>query len=212
MEQAPATEEPVVQETVEVEKVIEKTVEIEATAAPAVPATPTPAATALPLPAEPYPLRHIFPETLYWAPEALTGPDGALAFDLPLADTITTWKLTALASTRDGDLGAATYDLVVFQDFFVELTLADEIHVGEPLTITATIYNFLPEAQNVSVLPSPDTWYTLLSEPDTITVAADGVTNAQIVIRPDERGTFLFRVNAEGAQMGDAVAIVVTVP
>jgi len=211
----------VIVKTVEVEKVVEKTgepekpVEVEKTVD--IPATPSPAATAVPeitqpIPAEPYPLRHIFPETLYWAPEALTGADGALAFDLPLADTITTWKLTALASTRDGDLGAATYDLVVFQDFFVELAFTDEIRVGEPLTITVTIYNFLPEAQNVIVQPSPDAWYSLLSEADTVVLPADGVMSAQIVIRPEERGAFLFRVNAEGAQMGDAVAIEVTVP
>ena len=145
-------------------------------------------------------------------PNALTDANGALAFDLPLADTITTWKLTALASTRDGDLGAATYDLVVFQDFFVELALPDDIRVGEPLTITATIYNFLPEAQTVSVLPAPDTWYTLISGTETTVMAVDGVASSRIVIRPNERGTFLFRVNAEGAQMGDAVAIEVIIP
>jgi len=212
----------IIEKTVEVEKVVEKTVEVEKEievektvdipAAPSPVPTVAPEATPLPIPAEPYPLRHIFPETLYWAPEALTGPDGALAFDLPLADTITTWKLTALASTRDGDLGAVTYDLVVFQDFFVELTLAEEIRVGEPLTITATIYNFLPEAQTVSVLPAPDAWYTLLSGAAAVTVPADGVASAQIVIHPKARGTFLFRVNAEGAAMGDAAGIEVVIP
>ncbi len=205
-----------IEKTVEVEKVIEKTVEVEIPVE--IPPTPSPMptavpeATALPIPAEPYPLRHIFPETLYWAPEALTSPDGILAFDLPLADTITTWKLTALASTCDGDLGAATYDLVVFQDFFVELALSDEVCAGEPLTITATIYNFLPEAQTVSVLSSPDTWYTLLSEAEAAMLPADGVASTQIVICPEERGPFLFRVDAEGAQMGDAVAIEVMIP
>jgi hypothetical protein len=208
---APTSEAPaVVEKTVEVEKVVEKTVEVVVTPAPA--PTAAPAATPLPIPAEPYPLRHIFPETLYWAPEALTGADGTLAFDLPLADTITTWKLTALASTRDGDLGAATYDLVVFQDFFVELALPDEIRMGEPVTITATIYNFLPEAQAVTILPSPDVWYTLLSGAGVVTVPADDVASVQLVIRTDDSGTFLFRVNAEGAQMGDAVGIEVTVP
>jgi len=213
----------VVEKTVEVEKVVEKTIEVEKVvevekttdipAAPSPATTAAPAATPLPIPAEPYPLRHIFPETIYWAPEALTGADGALAFDLPLADTITTWKLTALASTRNGDLGAATYDLVVFQDFFVELTLPDEgVRAGEPLTLTATLYNFLPEAQTVNVTPAADTWYTLLSEASAATLPADGVASVLIVIRPEERGTFLFRVNAAGAQMGDATAIEVTVP
>ena len=169
------------------------------------------ATTPLPVPAEPYPLRHIFPETLYWAPEALTGADGVLDFDLPLADTITTWRLTALASTLDGDIGAATYDLVVFQDFFVELSVPDEIAVGEALTVTATIYNFLPEAQRVTVAPQPDIWYTLLGAVP-VTVPADGVLTVPLVIRPDARGTFTFEVQAEGARMGDAVAVEVTIP
>ncbi len=217
VQHAPATQAPaVVEKTVEVEKIVEKTVEVvkevEIPSTPSPMPTAAPAATPLPIPAEPYPLRHIFPETLYWAPEALTGADGALAFDLPLADTITTWKLTALASTRDGDLGAATYDLVVFQDFFIELALSDEIRVGEPLTITATIYNFLPDAQNVTVQPSSDAWYTLLSGATTVTVPADGVASAPIVIRPEKRGAFPFRVNAAGAQMGDAAAIEVAIP
>lgn len=200
----------VVQKTVEVEKVVEKTVEIVVTPSPA--PTAAPAATPLPIPAEPYPLRHIFPETLYWAPEALTGADGALAFDLPLADTITTWRLTALASTRDGDLGAATYDLVVFRDFFVELALPSDIRVGEPLTITATLYNYLPDPQPMTLQPAPGDWYTLLSAPDVLVIAPDGVASAPVVIRPDKRGVFTFRLDAAGAHTGDAAAIEVMIP
>jgi len=207
---APAAKPTVVEKIVEVEKAVEKTVEVVVTPSPA--PTAAPAITPLPIPAEPYPLRHIFPETLYWAPEALTGADGALAFDLPLADTITTWRLTALASTRDGDLGAATYDLVVFRDFFVELVLPAAIRVGEPLTITATLYNYLPESQRVAVQPAPDDWYTLLSAPEALVVAPDGVASVPIVIRPDRSGAFTFRLDATGPQMGDAVAIEVMVP
>jgi hypothetical protein len=201
---------------------VEKTKEPEAmeptallTAMPSTPSpapTATPASTPLPIPAAPYPLRHIFPETLYWAPEALTGEDGTLTFDLPLADMITTWRLTALASTLDGDLGAATYDLTVFQDFFVELAVPDDIQVGDPVTVTATIYNFLDEAQGVTVLPQPDSWYTLLAGADAVVVPADGVASVLLVIRPDERGTFAFQVSVEGARMGDTAAVEVTVP
>ncbi len=209
-----------VKETVEVEKTVEKTVEVEKvvekTAESLITPTPlptaTPAITPPPLLAEPYPLRYIFPETLYWAPEALTGADGVLTFDLPLADTITTWKLTALASTRDGDLGAATHDLVVFRDFFVELSTPDAIRVGEPLTMTATVYNYLSEPQSVTVQPVPDDWYTLLSAPQTLEVAPDGAVSAPIVIRPDKRGMFTFRLDAVSAYTRDAVAIELTIP
>ena len=110
---------------------------------------PQPTATAPTLPAAPYPLRHIFPETLYWMPEAVTDKAGYYAFDLPLADTLTSWRVTALASTREGVIGAGEYDLIVYQEFFIEVTAPTEIAVGEVATATVTLYNYLPEAQTV---------------------------------------------------------------
>ncbi len=181
------------------------------TTAPSAKPTATPASTPLSLPAEPYPLRHIFPETLYWAPAVLTDERGVMTFDLPLADTITTWRMTVLASTRDGALGAATYDVVVFRDFFVELGVPTEVHVGEPFTITATLYNFLPEAQQIRVSPAPEDWYTLLQGVDRVSVPVNGMVSVPLLLRPDKRGTFLFKVNAAGTQMGDALAVEVTV-
>jgi hypothetical protein len=82
---------------------------------------PTPAPTAMsatptPPPGEPFPLRQVFPETLYWNPEAVTGEDGRLLLELDLVDAVTTWRLSVVASTRDGELGAASYDLIVLEE------------------------------------------------------------------------------------------------
>ncbi|HNT75223.1 MAG TPA: MG2 domain-containing protein [Anaerolineae bacterium] len=124
-----------IQKTVEVEKVVEKTEEIEVTSEPtkAPEATKPPAAatevptaapepTAMPKstvtpaplpPVETYPLRTLLPETLYWNPAAVTDVAGRFAFELPLPDLSTTWRVTVLASTLDGDIGAATQPIAV---------------------------------------------------------------------------------------------------
>ncbi|MFP4394865.1 MAG: MG2 domain-containing protein, partial [Anaerolineales bacterium] len=137
----------------------------------AVEPAPQPTATAPTLPAAPYPLRHIFPETLYWMPEAITDDAGRYAFDLPLADTLTSWRVTALASTRDGVIGAGEYDLVVYQEFFIDVTAPTEIAVGEVATATVTVYNYLPEAQTVELTPVAAEWYALREAPPTLTLA-----------------------------------------
>lgn len=81
------------------------------------PTTPTPASTMPPelglIPAEPYPLREIFPETLYWAPNLRTDAEGHATLDIPLAGDFTAWRLTVLASTREGAIGSAEIDLVI---------------------------------------------------------------------------------------------------
>ncbi|MBN1813142.1 MAG: zf-HC2 domain-containing protein [Anaerolineae bacterium] len=180
------------------------------TPAPLVP-PPTPAPTTVPLPSEPYPLRQVFPETLYWDAEATTGEDGTLALDLPLADSVTTWRLTALASTREGDLGTATYAIVVFQDFFAELDLPATVTQGEAVTVTVTLYNYLGQAQTIQLAPQPAGWYTLESPPQALTLPPSGVASTTFVIRAEETGDFALQVIAIGEGMSDEVAAEVTV-
>src|SRR5262249_14220789 len=78
-------------------------------------------------------LRQDFPETMLWEPALVTDSAGRAHLNFKLADNITTWKLTAIASTKNGELGTAESDLRAFQPFFVEhdppriLTQGDEI-------------------------------------------------------------------------------------
>ncbi len=196
--QAPATEAPATTEAL-----------VEVTAAPT--SVPLPTATPVTPAVEPYPLRQLFPETLYWAAEAHTDAEGRLALDLPLADNLTTWRLTALASTQAGELGVATYDLVVFKEFFVALTPSATVAVAQPVTVTLTLYNYLPQAQTVRLTPVPADWYTLLTAPEPVTLAPNAVATATFTLRPERAGTFSLRVDAAGERMSDAVAVEVAV-
>jgi len=47
-------------------------------------------------------LRNYFPETLLWLPEAFTGSSGTYTTSIKLADSITSWKVAAFASSLDG--------------------------------------------------------------------------------------------------------------
>ncbi len=99
--------------------------------------------------AEPPRLRQYFPETMLWLPDAVTGADGKLSVDVPVADSITTWRVTALASTQDGRLGSATGSLRVFQDFFVDLDLPLALTVGDEIAVPVGVFNYLPGEQTV---------------------------------------------------------------
>lgn len=164
------------------------------------------------IPAAPYPLRQVFPETLYWAPEARTGEDGRRLVELPLAGTLTTWRLTALASTTSGDLGAATYDLVVVQEFFVDATLPPSVAVGRALTATVTLYSYLPAAQPVRLHLAPAEGITVLEPPGALTVESGAVVSTTFVIRPDRSGVHTLRLSAEGPRASDAVEVPLVVP
>ncbi|MBN2002392.1 MAG: zf-HC2 domain-containing protein [Anaerolineae bacterium] len=184
---------------------------VAATPVPAIPTTPAPTATTMPVPAEPYPLRYYFPETLYWAPEVLSSRDGRYTFEAPLADTLTTWRMTALATTREGDLGAATYDIVVFKDFFAELAISDTITVGQSVTVTAVVYNYTAEFQTVSLSPLPEDWYSVPASPEPLDIPAKSAQSITFAIRPTQPGEFLLQVDLTGEAVRDAVAVKVIV-
>ena len=184
---------------------------IQITPAPPPMATPAPKPEAAPAREHPR-LRQYFPETLYWNPEVLTDENGRLRLDIPLADSITTWRLTVLASTQRGELGATTHPIRVFQDFFVDLDLPVALTQGDEVSIPVAVYNYLPQAQEVQLELEPATWYTLLSDRrQTLTVGPNDVEVAYFRIRAERFGRFSLQVTAWGQQMSDAIAREVTV-
>lgn len=66
-------------------------------------------------------LREYFPETLLWNPELVTDKNGRAELKFKLADNITTWKLYAIASTKNGKIGVVEKEVQAFQPFFVDL-------------------------------------------------------------------------------------------
>lgn len=155
---------------------------------------------------EPPRLRQFFPETMLWLPDGVTDANGRLTLDVPVADSITTWRLTALASTQNGRLGSGVGSLRVFQDFFIDLNLPQALTVGDEISVPVGVFNYLPDAQTVTLTVEPDDWYTLLDEPSkTIEIGGNDITVVYFRIRAQAFGERPFQVTAIGSQMSDAI-------
>jgi uncharacterized protein YfaS (alpha-2-macroglobulin family) len=174
---------------------------------PAPTSRPYPTATLPTVPLEPYPLRQVFPETLYWGPEIETGNDGRVSLDLALADNITAWRVTALASTRDGRIGSGSYDLPVSQDLFVEITPPPEVRAGDLVTLTLRVTNLLPETQIVrwDVVAAGD--IADLSPPASLRVGALSSAGTVLAFRPETSGSLPITVAALSESAADRVQI-----
>ena len=151
-------------------------------------------------------LRQYFPETLYWAPEIVTDESGFVSLEIPMADSITTWRLTALASSQDGRLGFTTRGIRVFQDFFVDIDLPVALTQGDEISIPVGVFNYLPEAQEVRLVVEREPWFELLGEGEqTLTIASNDIDVVYFPIRVVKFGRQGFQVTAWGEQMSDAI-------
>jgi uncharacterized protein YfaS (alpha-2-macroglobulin family) len=151
-------------------------------------------------------LRQFFPETLFWLPELETDADGHAQIDVAIADSITTWRVSVLASDRDGNLGSAEVGVRVFQDFFVEPDLPRFLTVGDELDVPVSVYNYLDEAQTVQLAVEDAGWFELVAEPAlALEIGPNEVAAVYIPIRVTGFGANHFQITATGSQMSDAV-------
>jgi uncharacterized protein YfaS (alpha-2-macroglobulin family) len=158
-------------------------------------------------------VRSFFPETLYTNPSLITDGQGRASIHVPMADSITTWRVTSLASTARGALGSSTAPIRVFQDFFVDLDLPVSLTEGDVVSVPVAVYNYLPKAQRVSLELRQDPWFALDNDNAVkqVEVGAGEVVAASFRVKASKIGEQQLQVmarlvDAPANQAGDAVA------
>ena len=156
-------------------------------------------------------VRSYFPEALYINPEIITDQDGRASIAIPLADSITTWRMAMLASTVHGALGTGTSSLKVFQDFFVDLDLPVTLTQGDRVSIPVAIYNYSPSRGDVSLKLQEDDWFSLVddSAEKTVAVDSDHVSGAQFTLETKRIGKFKLTLSSRMKGAANRADIVV---
>ena len=151
-------------------------------------------------------IRSYFPETMYWNPSLITDDSGHAEVRLPMADSITTWRLSMLASGLGGQLGSATAPVKVFQDFFADIDLPVALTQHDSVEIPVTVYNYLPHAQDVTLTLAPQPWFTLRGPSvQTLSIGPGEVKVVYYPITVVSLGHFALTVTALGTTLSDAV-------
>jgi uncharacterized protein YfaS (alpha-2-macroglobulin family) len=137
-------------------------------------------------------VRSYFPEALYINPEIITDQNGVASITIPIADSITTWRMAMLASTQHGALGSATSSLKVFQDFFVDLDLPVTLTRGDRVSIPVAAYNYSGARGEVSLKLHRDDWFSLVDDvaEKSVTVDSAGVGGSQFTLEARRIGKF----------------------
>ncbi len=156
-------------------------------------------------------VRSYFPEALYINPEIITDKNGLASISIPLADSITTWRMAIMASTVHGALGSGTSSLKVFQDFFVDLDLPVTLTQGDRVSIPVAAYNYSGAKGDVSLSLHPDDWFTLVDDaPEkTVAVEAGRVGGSQFTLEAKHIGKFKLTLAARMTGGSDRADIVV---
>src|SRR5204862_714874 len=106
-------------------------------------------------------LRGCFPETLVVQPSLETDKPGRAQLKFKLADNITTWKMSVIGSTEDGQIGTVEKEIKAFQPFFVEHDPPRVLTEGDEISLPVVLRNYLERDQIVDLEIKPESWFTL---------------------------------------------------
>lgn len=162
--------------------------------------------------AEPVRIRQFFPETLFVEPALITDQRGQATLKVPMADSITSWRLTTLANSAQGALGSATGQLRCFQDFFIDIDLPVALTQGDRVSIPVAVYNYLPQAQKVRLELTKADWFELTgSASHELEIGPNEVDVRYFTITAQKLGAGKILVHGYGSRMSDAIERVVEV-
>jgi uncharacterized protein YfaS (alpha-2-macroglobulin family) len=156
-------------------------------------------------------VRSYFPEALYINPEIVTDQHGLASISIPIADSITTWRMAMMASTAHGALGSATSSIKVFQDFFVDLDLPVTLTQGDRVSIPVAAYNYSGARGDISLQLQPEDWFSLVEDVPSknLTVDAGRVGGSQFTLEAKRIGKFKLTLSAKMAGASTGADIVV---
>lgn len=151
-------------------------------------------------------VREYFPETMLWNPALLTDEEGHASLTVPMADSITSWRLSIMGNTVGGQLGSATVPVKVFQDFFVDLDLPVSLTQNDRIELPVTVYNYMASAQDVTLNLTEEPWFHLEGSPrQKIHLAAGQVVSVTYPIVARSIGRHAIQVSAIGSKLSDAI-------
>jgi len=129
-------------------------------------------------------VRRWFPELWYWNPMVLTDENGQASITLNAPDSITTWRIDALASTEDAMIGVGNGSLVVFQPFFVDPDLPVSVVRNDRFSFKVAIYNYETSDKTVVVRLMPSDRFQIIgTDQVTAEVKANSVSSAVFTIK-----------------------------
>lgn len=100
-------------------------------------------------------VREYFPDTMRWIATVQTDARGEATISQTMADSLTTWRLTARAVTEATEVGETKTTTLVRKDLIVRLAAPRTLVEGDELELTAIVHNLAkegtPGASNASV-------------------------------------------------------------
>jgi uncharacterized protein YfaS (alpha-2-macroglobulin family) len=155
--------------------------------------------------------RSDFPDTAAWIPVLRTDSSGRAELSILLPDSLTTWRLTAKAVTKDTKVGEAEIQILTKQDVVIRPMVPRSLTQGDEVILSAEVQNYTDHEREFSVLLMNTSFEVLDPAIQVLAVKADERGTVSWRVRSDHPGEAVFTIVADDGDIGDAIQVTIPV-
>ena len=156
-------------------------------------------------------IRKDFPDTALWEPIILTDKKGTARINFQMPDSLTTWKATVRAHTRETQVGFATNDVITTKDFICRLSTPRFFTLGDTAYVSTIIHNYTENRVNAEVKLRAEGITLCDKDKRTVVLSAGEQVSLDWKVICDKAGIAKFTVLAKAGRAQDALELSVPV-
>ncbi|MEQ8222312.1 MAG: MG2 domain-containing protein [Candidatus Eremiobacterota bacterium] len=163
-------------------------------------------------PVQPDFTRSFFPDTAYFNPNIITDEKGIAEVPVAMPDTLTTWRATARAVSKDTKVGENTEKVTVTKNLLARLITTRFYTERDEAVITGVIHNYLKSEKTVTAQLEINGGIDLLDKEEfSIKIPADGSKSVNWKVKVKKTGDVKIKLTALTDEESDAVELTVPV-
>jgi uncharacterized protein YfaS (alpha-2-macroglobulin family) len=156
-------------------------------------------------------VRKYFPDTTYWAPAVVTDSAGKARASFTFPDSLTTWRATVRAVSRDTLVGQVTYKVITRKNLILRLEIPRFLTQGDTVTVTGIVHNYLAHDKATRVSLEAEGVELASAAETTVTVPQNGEVAVSWTVRAPKIGEAKFLGKALTDEESDALELSIPV-
>lgn len=159
--------------------------------------------------------RNAFKDTAYWNPSVHTDQSGNAKVTFKLPDNLTTWTLSAVASTTNTSVGQSTQEIIVGKQIVVRPIIPNILRIGDEVVLSTIVQNSSDKTQKFNIELKFDSGKVENEKVDNLEIKANESTQLYWKVKPDKENSkskLIFSAKAvNDSKLGDVVTQIIPV-
>jgi uncharacterized protein YfaS (alpha-2-macroglobulin family) len=152
-------------------------------------------------------VRKYFPDTIYWAPTVVTDSAGKARATFTFPDSLTTWRATVRAISRDTLVGQVTHKVITRKNLILRLEIPRFLTQGDTTTVTGIVHNYLDHEKTARVSLQAAGVELGSAAESTVTIPKNGEAVVMWTVRAPKIGEAKFLSKALTDEESDALEL-----